>query len=203
MGEQSAVATPWVRRRWVPPVAGALAFLLTLIVGVGTAADWAVRTGEMRTLITSIHESESVMEAFQDAAFDAVEEHRTAGVQDRAKLDDELTALATVANEELQLAGDEVAAQSILPWHRTIGAARDAYLAHNAAWQEYTARVIEDPAELLRDQPLVNSTFEDAQQPLLDAIPQPDLLDLELDVWVIYAPPESPSGEVFSTSLRR
>jgi hypothetical protein len=181
-------------------VAGALAFLLTLVIGLGVTADWTLRTVEMRGLIEGIFESESVMEAFQDAAFDVVEEHRTAGPQDRGKLNDELTALATVANEDLQVAGDQVAALSILPWHRAIIDARDAYLAHNAAWQEYTARVIEDPAELLRDQPMVNSTFEDAQQPLLDAIPQPDLLELELDVWVIYMPPESQSGEVVSAS---
>lgn len=202
MSEQTTPATPWIRRRWVPPVAGALAFLLTLVVGLGVAADWTLRIVEMRGLIEGIYESESVMEALQDAAFDAVEEHRTAGPQDRGKLNDELTALATVANEDLQLAGDQVAALSILPWHRAIIAARDAYLAHNAAWQEYTARVVEDPAEFLQDQPLVDSTFEDAQQPLLDAIPQPDLLELELDVWVIYMSPESQSGEVVSAGVR-
>jgi hypothetical protein len=113
-----------------------------------------------------------------------------------------LIALAIVANEELQIVGDEIAALPLLPWHRAISEARDAYLAHNVAWQDYTARVIEDPAELLRDQPLVNSTFEEAQQPLLDAIPQPDLLELELDVWVIYMPPESQSGEVVSALAR-
>jgi len=200
MSEETTTATPWVRRGWVPPVAGVLAFLLTLLAGLGVTADWTLRTVEIRALIEGIYESESVMEAFQDAAFDAVEEHRTAGAQDRGKLDDELSALATVANEELQLAGEQVASLPILPWHRAINEARDAYLAHNIAWQEYTARVIEDPAELLRDQPRVNSTFEDAQQPLLDAIPQPDLLELELDVWVIYMPPESQSGEVVSAS---
>jgi hypothetical protein len=156
----------------------------------------------MRALIESIYESESVMEAFQDAAFEAVEEHRTAGSQDRGKLDDELSALATIANEDLQIAGDEVAARPILPWHRAMNQARDAYLAHNIAWQAYSARVIKDAAELLRDQPLVNSTFEDAQQPLLDAIPQPDLLELELDIWVIYMPPESQSGDVVSAVQR-
>lgn len=202
MNAEPATSTPWVQRRWVPPVAGALAFFLTVIAGVGFAGDWALRTIEMRTLIESIYESESVMEAFQGAAFDAVEEHRTAGPQDRGKLDDELSALATIANEELQLVGEAVAALPILPWHRAINEARDAYLAHNVAWQEYTARVIEDPAELLRDQPLVNSTFEEAQQPLLDGIPQPDLLELELDVWVIYMPPESQSGEVVSARFR-
>lgn len=191
-----------MHRRWVPPVAGAVAFLLTLVAGLGFAADWALRTSEMRSLISEIYESESVMEAFQEAAFDAVEEHRTAGPQDRGKLDDELIALAIVANEELQIVGDEIAALPILPWHRAISEARDAYLVHNVAWQDYTARVIEDPAELLRDQPLVNSTFEEAQQPLLDAIPQPDLLELELDVWVIYMPPESQSGEVVSALAR-
>jgi hypothetical protein len=202
MGDVSTAESSWVHRRWVPPVAGAVAFLLTLVAGLGFAADWALRTSEMRSLISEIYESESVMEAFQEAAFDAVEEHRTAGPQDRGKLDDELIALAIVANEELQIVGDEIAALPILPCHRAISEARDAYLVHNVAWQDYTARVIEDPAELLRDQPLVNSTFEEAQQPLLDAIPQPDLLELELDVWVIYMPPESQSGEVVSALAR-
>lgn len=190
-----------MHRPWVPIVAGLLAFVITLLTGLLLAADWGVRTVEMRTLVGSIYESESVMEAFQSAAFDAVESHRSAAGADRTKLDDELTALAEVANEDLRAAGDAVAAVPILPWHRALNEARDAYLAHNAAWQDYTARVIEDPAELLRDQPLVNSTFEDAQQPLLDAIPHPDILDQELDVWVIYAPPEGDPGEVVSTFL--
>ena len=201
MSEQSPPPPAAPPRRWLPIVAGAVAFLLTLIAGLGLIADWAMRTSEMRSLLAGIYESESVMEAFQDASITAVEEHRTDDAQDRSKLGDELTSLAEVAREELAQEGVAIAAQSILPWHASILEARDAYLAHNQAWQEYTARVIEDPAELLRDQPLVNSTFEDAQEPLLDAIPQPDLLELELDVWVIYMPPESQSGEVVSARL--
>ena len=200
MSAQPPVPPPAARRRWLPVVAGAVAFLITLVVGLALTADWALRTSEMRALISGIYESESVMEAFQDASIDAVEQHSSDAPQDRSKLNDELTALAEVARDELVLEGTAIAELPVLPWHVSIREARDAYLAHNEAWQEYTARVIEDPAELLRDQPLVNSTFEDAQQPLLDAIPQPDLLELELDVWVIYMPPESQSGEVVSAS---
>lgn len=202
MGQDPEQTTAsWVHRPWIPIVAGLLAFVITVLAGLLVSADWALRTAEMRTLLTAVYESEAIMEAYQDASIDAVEEHRGATGADQAKLDDELIALAEVANEDLQRAGEVVAGIPILPWHRTILDARDAYLAHNIAWQDYTARVIEDPAELLRDQPLVNSTFEDAQEPLLDAIPQPDLLDLELDVWVIYAPPEETSGEVVSAAL--
>ncbi|MCX6433255.1 MAG: hypothetical protein NTX29_10860, partial [Actinobacteria bacterium] len=48
-------------RRWVPYVAGALAFLVTLVL-VGTlVSDWAARNYEMRTLLTRIEASETAM----------------------------------------------------------------------------------------------------------------------------------------------
>lgn len=202
MGEEVRTASPsWVHRAWVPIVAGAIAFVVTLLAGAGFAADIAVRTAEMRSLIIAIYASESVMEDFQEESIEAVEDHRASSGADQAKLDGELRGLAAAALTELEAAGDEIAGLPILPWHRSILAAREAYLLHNVAWQEYTARITEDPAELLRDQPLVNSTFEDAEQPILDAIPQPDLLDLAADVWVIFAPPAPTPGEVVSTSM--
>lgn len=195
--------TSWVHRPWVPIVAGAAAFLLVLMTGLVVLADWAVRTSEMRSLIIGIYASESVMEDFQEASLEAVRDHQAGSVRDQGKLDGQLRDLATIAREDLALAGAEIASLPILPWHRSVVIARDTYLLHNDAWQQYTDRVIDDPSELLRDQPLVNSTFEDAQAPLLAAIPQPDVLDLESDIWVIYAPPEETSGEVVSTSVSR
>ena len=66
-----------------------------------------------------------------------------------------------------------------LSWHREIGAAQDAYLAHNRAWQAYLARAAEDPAEFDVEQTDVNTTFEAAEQPIRAALPDPALYDLD------------------------
>ena len=159
------------RNSWIPLVAGAVAFLLTLGIGGAVGTDWLARNIEMDRLVSAIEASEASMGTVQG---------RIAEVFDQLDVDDR-----------------EIAAVNILPWHTKIKAAQEAYLLHNYAWQAYMQSAAEDPVALTVDQPLVNQSFEDAQEPLESVVPVVALFDLEARVANIFieGAPQS-SGEV-------
>ena len=181
MGDNGAVTTPAPvrpRRRWLPFAAGALTFIVVLVAAGGLAADWVARNAEMRTLITRIEASEAAMSAFQADVEAIVGEYagsEALSVEDRAALDVELEAAAETGLDRIALAGAGVGEVTWLSWHREVGAAQDAYLAHNRAWQAYLARAAEDPAEFDVEQTDVNTTFTAAEEPLRAALPDPSL----------------------------
>lgn len=134
------------------------------------------------------------MGALQDAADVAFEEHGSG--DDQASLDAELRNLAAAAEVDLAAAGDSVSRLPIAVWHTDIERARDAYVLHNRAWQEYMARSSQSASEFVAPQPLVNETFIDAEAPFVDAVPVPDAFGLLERVALIFAMPEgSSSGE--------
>ena len=184
--------TSWVHRRWVPWVAGLLAFALTLLIGGLLVVDSVWRSVEMRALIERVEASEAVMVALQDSADLAFELHGAGSDPD--KLDSELRNLASTAGPDIAAAGDRVAALPIAVWHTDIERARDAYLAHNRAWQEYMERASQSAAEFVAPQPLVNQTFFDAEAPFYRAVPVPDLFDLRQRVALIFADTAEESG---------
>lgn len=185
----------WIYRRWVPWAAGALAFALTLLVGGVLIADWAWRVSQMDTLLDRVEASEAAMGALQDAAAEAFEDHGSGSTEDQDALDSELRALAAEAEIDIAAAGDAVADMQIAFWHVGLERARDAYLQHNIAWQEYMARASESSSEFLQPQEAVNQTFFDAREPFIDALPDP-YPDQQLErIVVIFEVPEpSDSG---------
>jgi len=188
MTDQDPAKRPLIHRRWLPWVAGAVAFVLTLVAGGALVADWSWRVGQMQTLLERVEASEAVMGELQDAVSEAFEEHGSSG--DNQKLDRELRALATEAQAELAAAGSAVAELPIAVWHVDIEQARDAYLLHNFAWQAYMGRASESSAEFLRPQEEVNQTFIDAEEPFIDAVPEPDFEGLMDRVAEIFAIPD-------------
>jgi hypothetical protein len=190
---------PVVRRprRWLPIVAGVVTFVVVL-VGLGmVAGDVVARNIEMRSLVTRVEASESAMGALQEsvqAILADYEGRAPLSEADQAALDEELKAAAAAGRKAIAAAGDDVAAVRWLAWHRDIGAAQDAYLAHNRAWQDYLGRAAEDPAEIGRPQDDVNSTFEAAEGRFRAAVPPLALFHLRDRVDVIFAPPPSDSG---------
>jgi len=182
----------WIHRRWVPWVAGALAFALTLLAGGIVIVDSLWRSVEMRELIARVEASEAVMVALQDSAEIVFEQHGSG--QDPEKLDSELRDLSATAGPDIAAAGERVAALPIAVWHTDIERARDAYLAHNRAWQEYMDRASESAAEFVAPQPLVNETFFDAEAPFYRAVPVPDIFDLRERVALIFADTAEESG---------
>ena len=196
MTGQGSPSRSWIHRRWVPWLAGALAFGLTFLVGGALVADWASRVAQMQALLDRVEASEAVMGKLQDDVAEAFEDH---GGDDNEKLDGELRALAAQAEIDIAEAGQAVADLPIAVWHVDLERARDAYLLHNIAWQEYMARASESSSEFLAPQPDVNQTFFDAQQPFIDAIPEPDTAGLIDRVIAIFAPPEGSSSDGMQT----
>ena len=137
------------------------------------------------------------MSAFQDDVLAAVDEYagsEALSVEDRAALDAELQTAAATGRDRIAAAGAGVEAVTWLSWHREVGAAQDAYLEHNRAWQAYLGRAAEDPAEFDVEQADVNTTFAAAEAPLRAALPVPALYDLDARVDLIFAPPPAVDG---------
>ena len=188
IGENAVVK----RNSWIPLVAGAVAFLLTLGIGGAVGTDWLARNIEMDRLVSAIEASEASMGTVQGRiaeVFDQLDvddlEGTTADAQSEAATA-ELARIAVDGADSIGAAGREIAAVNILPWHTKIKAAQEAYLLHNYAWQAYMQSAAEDPVALTVDQPLVNQSFEDAQEPLESVVPVVALFDLEARVANIF-----------------
>lgn len=189
--------TPRRPRRWLPVVAGAVTFLLVLVTVGVLAGEAFARNVEMRSLVARVEASESAMGALQEdvqAIFAEYEEGTPLSDEDRAELDERLKAAAAAGRDAIAAAGQDVEAMRWLAWHREIGAAQDAYLAHNRAWVDYLDRAAQDPAEFGRPQDDVNTTFESAEGYFERAIPPLTLFDLADRVDAIFAPPPSEDG---------
>ncbi len=196
IGEDGWVSTTRAKP-WIPWAAGALAFFITLIIGGLVVADWGFRTAEMNTIITRIEASEEAMRQASenvDAAF-AGHSQADASPAERAELDAELREIAAEGRDAIEAAALPIAEVVVLPWHSAIEQAQVAYLIHNLAWQEYLDAAAADPAEFLQPQPLVDSTFLESEQPMLAAVPLPDVLDVLSRIAAIYAPPELEPGQ--------
>ena len=190
-------------RTWIPYVAGAAAFLITLIAGGLVGTNWLASNIEMDRLIIAIEKSEAAMGTVQDRVeviFDDLDgEIPGDGPQteetepgnpptdaETAAAVAELAAIAVDGQAAISEAAREIASLNILPWHTEIIEAREAYLLHNYAWQAYMQSAQEDPVAFATPQPLVNQTFMDAEEPLVRAVPEPPLFDLPARVQAIF-----------------
>lgn len=169
-----------------------------MLVTVGAlVGDAFARNVEMRSLVARVEASESAMGGLQEdvrEVFAEYEDRTPLSDEDRAELDGRLTAAAAAGRDAIAEAGQEVEAMRWLAWHREIGAAQDAYLAHNRAWVDYLDRAAQDPAEFGRPQDDVNTTFEAAEDYFRTAVPSLTLFDLADRVDAIFAPPPSEDG---------
>lgn len=184
-------------RRWLPVIAGAVTFLLVLVTAGVLVGDAFTRNVEMRSLVTRVEASEAAMGELQDEVreiFAEYEGRAPLGDEDRAALDERLKAAAASGRDAIAEAGRDVEAMRWLAWHREVGAAQDAYLAHNRAWRDYLGRAAEDPAEFGRPQDDVNTTFEVAEGYFRTALPRMALFDLDDRIDAIFAPPPAADG---------
>jgi hypothetical protein len=177
-------------RRWAPVVAGAITFVLTLVVVGGIVGDWAARNIEMRQLISQIEVSEQAMAGTQVGIANAIEEFRAKEQPtsaDQTALEAALKAAAANGLVGVINGGGLVEGVRVLPWHTGITDAQRAYLAHNQAWQDYLKKASTDVGEFSKEQVAINETFAAAEAPMRAAVPSPDLFELGLRVNVIYA----------------
>lgn len=198
-GAVPAPQAPVVRRprRWLPIVTGAVTFLLVLVTAGVLLGDTFARNVELRSLVARVEASEAAMGAVQDEVqgiFAEYEGRAPLGDGDRAALDERLQAAAAAGREAIAAAGRDVEAMRWLAWHRSIGEAQEAYLAHNRAWQDYLGRAAENPAEFGRPQDDVNTTFEAAEGYFRTALPRMALFGLADRIDAIFAPPPAADG---------
>jgi hypothetical protein len=184
-------------RRWLPVIAGAVTFLLVLVTVGIVVGDAFARNIEMRSLVARVEASETAMGSLQEDVQEILGDYEGRAPlsdEDQAALDERLKAAAAAGRDAIAAAGEDVEALRWLAWHREIGAAQDAYLAHNRAWVDYMDRAAKDPAEFGQPQDDVNSTFEAAEDYFRTALPPLALFDLADRVDVIFAPPPAEDG---------
>ncbi len=192
--------TPWIHRRWVGPLAGLLAFLLLVIPAAAVGFDYVMRAYEANRLLTRIEASEAAMIAF-DAQAQAAVAVLGDGANGASPTDaqvqqarDALTAAARDGQQAIADAGAKVAAVKILAWHGDLAKAREAYLAHNHAWQDYLAAAQLDPAEFDKPQQAINDTFAAAERAMRAGMGGLALFDIRDRLEAIFAPPPQDSG---------
>lgn len=193
-------AGPQAPRRGMPAAVvwalGIGTLILLTVANIVAISDFAARTIEADALITAVERSETSMKVTQEefAAVMATVDPESLTDQQRAALRTELTELAQESQASIGLAGIGVADVSVLPWHTSITNARDVYLEHNSAWVDYMAAAAADPAEWFRPQAAVNDTFADARDPLIEAVPFVDVLQILARIELIYVSGGDDSG---------
>lgn len=193
-------AGPQAPRRGMPAAVvwalGIGALILLTVANIVAISDFTARTIEADALITAVERSETSMKVTQEefAAVMATVDPESLTDQQRAALRTELTDLALKSQASIGLAGIGVADVSVLPWHTSITNARDVYLEHNSAWVDYMAAAAADPAEWFRPQAAVNDTFADARDPLIEAVPFVDVLQILARIELIYVSGSGDSG---------
>ena len=177
-----------------------LAFLIVLVAGLAVTVEWGARNAEMRRLVTAVESSEAAMTTTQVTVAEALDvfDASDGGESAKMELDSTLTAAADEGRRQIEAAGSSVADVEVLPWHTNIADARDAYLAHNLAWQDYLARATDDPAEFDKEQADVNSTFELVEPLMRRALPNPALFDLDQRIDVVFVPAPAAPGDLQS-----
>lgn len=182
------------RRSWPRGLLVALVSLLA-VAGLALAVEWGSRTAEMTALMNAIDQSEAAMVQTQQSLREVLDDYRDRPIteQERQEALDRLTVVASTGYNGVLAGGDAVASVRILPWQRSLTAARAAYLDHNAAWRDYLRAAAEDPTEFFIPHPAIDDTWF-AAQPLLEAaVPVPTLPGLRERVTAMYAETDAPS----------
>lgn len=149
----------------------------------------------MRAFLGAVESSEAQMTWTQGQVQDAIDAYgQTQSEQAQRELIDNLQSIAAEGRDRIKAAGDEVAAVDVSPWHGDLLRAKQAYLEHNAAWQEYLDRASRDASEFGRPQDRVDSTFAAAEPLFRQAVPIPDAYGTKQRVDVIFAEPVTQGG---------
>ncbi len=150
-----------------------------LAIAVG---EWAAQTAEADALVDQIERSEAAMMTAMSTVSAATGGSGSfnGGLSDEAAA--ELKAAAVRADEEITAASDTIKAASIQPWHGTVITARDAYLAHTAAWQDFLAGAAQEPSAWFIDDQAIESTWRAFKPTLAAVVPTPAVMSLDTRV---------------------
>jgi len=154
---------------------------LFLVIGL-VLADWWQANREMDHLLDAVFASElalgtgaanvtrSINTGFSDAYQSQSQRQAAFG---------EVATKCGVAAADAQDAGAQASEVFLLPWHRSLGKAQDAYLAHNAAW-EHKFSACADDAQRYGDgstSAQISATFRTAHRAFTNALPPGDESD--------------------------
>ena len=185
-------------RRWLLlGIAASVLIACSVLVG-----DWVARNVEANALVDGIESSEAAMVAGMDAV------REVAGGADAlapGASDDiarQLQQAATTALAGVTDAADTIEAVPIQPWHPQLLAAREAYLTHNRAWQDYLTGATEDAAGWFESPPAIDSTWQALGPVLRDAVPTPALFDLDKRVEAILDDSQSQDSTTLQAAAR-
>lgn len=153
--------------------------------------DWWQANREMDRLLDAFELSETAMVEGQAHVYDRYEHSAWAnfdpeagpfepGYVDPARREQAfqeasaaVSDAASTAMADVRTAGAEIEQVTLMPWHRSLGEARDAYLDHNEAWVKYLRAVATDAGKLgdnvLGDD--IAATFRIAERRAEDALP--------------------------------
>ncbi len=160
----------------------AAVLVAVLAAGIAVAViigDWATRTAEMDRLLDGIEVSEAAMTSAMDDVRTVIGEGGILGDGEADEAAGRLERTAAQARDEVEDAAEQIEALAIQPWHAELLAAREAYLAHNQAWQDYLTEAAEDSTRWFEDAPEIESTWDALGPILTDALPRPTVANLD------------------------
>lgn len=196
--EQASAAATAARsarpRRWLRRALVVVAALVLVVV-----ADWYQQNREMDHLLGAVQQSENAMKRFErDLSRDAAPYAGQCTSAPSSQLSCQQVwqslgpALSKTAGPDvvtIQTTGAEVRNVGILPWHRALRSARDAYAEHNAAWMHLVDRVASNPAAIYDKAQTANidATFVTARRRFQEAAPPLALFHVRQRIGRIWA----------------
>jgi hypothetical protein len=165
-------------------VIGIALLIAALVAAAALVGDWLARNVEMDRLVTGIEESEAAMTTAIDGVRATLAEDPPAEGLSPAT-GEALQEIATVGGDAVAAAAVDIGNVAIQPWHEDIVLARDVYLAHNQAWQDFLAAAAEDPEQWFAEYEPINTTWEAVGPVLRGAVPTPALWDVAERVEII------------------
>jgi len=148
---------------------------LLLVIGL-VLVDWWQAKREMDHLLFAATVSEGVIVSDRDAVVLSLKTNFGDANLSHVSLDtakSEIAAVCSKAAADTQDNGAQVSEVFVLPWHRSIGEALDAYLAHSKAWQNKFAACAHDPTRLSDGSTTaqINGTLRVAHRAFTNALP--------------------------------
>ncbi len=167
--------------------------VVALLGGAVLVGDWLARSAEMDRLVAGIEESEAAMIAAMDGVRAALDDDSAAEElsQDTAEA---LQSFASEGEAAVARAATGIDAVVIQPWHDDVLLARDRYLEHNQAWQDFLAAAAQEPEQWFVEYEPITTTWDAFGPALRNAVPTPALWDLAERVEIILDDDAGDSG---------
>ena len=157
-------------RRLFSTIVMVCCFTAMALLLVSVVADWGARSYEMDALLDEIEISEGIMLDAKERVTGIIGGNPDITGEDTRE---ELQRLAAEADAALAESAERIAAISLLAWHDQLAAARSAYLAHSAAWQQYLSAAAGDATQWFELYPQIDLTWEALAPQLRSAVPAP------------------------------